>query len=161
MDKPILALDFDGVLHSYTSGWQGYEVISDPPVPGAREFVRAAAVDFAVVIVSSRANSYAGTAAIHEWLRRYGFPELHVTAVKPAAFVALDDRALQFVGVWPALDELRTFQPWTARPPAVADCTRWNAVMESLERLYEEFVRGDDYVPTVAHLVDAYDKWLS
>ena len=45
---PILALDFDGVLHSYTSGWQGADVISDPPVPGAIEFLMEAVEHFEV-----------------------------------------------------------------------------------------------------------------
>jgi len=38
MSKPILLIDFDGVIHSYTSGWQGAGVISDPPVEGAFDF---------------------------------------------------------------------------------------------------------------------------
>ena len=37
--KPIICLDFDGVIHSYTSGWKGAAVIPDPPVPGALEFI--------------------------------------------------------------------------------------------------------------------------
>ena len=37
--KTIL-LDFDGVIHSYTSGWKGAGVIPDPPVPGAIDFLR-------------------------------------------------------------------------------------------------------------------------
>lgn len=28
--KPILAVDFDGTLHSYTSGWKGADVVADP-----------------------------------------------------------------------------------------------------------------------------------
>jgi len=44
LKKPILVLDFDGVLHSYTSGWQGATVIADPPTRGMVEFLRAAAV---------------------------------------------------------------------------------------------------------------------
>lgn len=35
-----ICIDFDGVLHSYTSGWQGEDVASDPPVPGAIEWLR-------------------------------------------------------------------------------------------------------------------------
>ena len=36
---PILAIDFDGVLHSYSSGWKGSRNIPDPPVDGAIEWL--------------------------------------------------------------------------------------------------------------------------
>ena len=39
MSKPILCLDFDGVIHSYSSGWKGAAVIPDPPVDGAMRFI--------------------------------------------------------------------------------------------------------------------------
>ena len=45
---PILCLDFDGVLHSYTSGWLGADVIPDPPVPGYAQFLLRAVEVFEV-----------------------------------------------------------------------------------------------------------------
>jgi hypothetical protein len=56
VSKPILCLDFDGVIHSYSSGWKGAAVIPDPPVPGALPFIVAAMEKFTVAIHSSRAS---------------------------------------------------------------------------------------------------------
>lgn len=58
--KPILCLDFDGVIHSYSSGWKGADVIPDPLVAGALQFIRDAAMVFAVQIFSSRSNQPGG-----------------------------------------------------------------------------------------------------
>ena len=62
--KPILCLDFDGVIHSYTSGWKGADVVSDPPVPGAIAFLREAVKFFRVAIFSSRSNQPGGIEAM-------------------------------------------------------------------------------------------------
>lgn len=67
--KPILCLDFDGVLHSYTSGWKGARNIPDPPVPGALEFVVGAITRFRVCILSSRSHQWGGRRAMQQWLR--------------------------------------------------------------------------------------------
>ena len=37
--RRTVCLDFDGVLHSYRSGWCGADVIPDPPIHGTREAV--------------------------------------------------------------------------------------------------------------------------
>lgn len=67
--KPILCLDFDGVIHSYTSRWQGAAVIPDPPVPGALEFIVKALETYEVAIFSSRSHQWGGKRAMKHWLR--------------------------------------------------------------------------------------------
>jgi hypothetical protein len=67
--KPILCLDFDGVIHSYTSRWQGAAVVPDPPVPGALEFIVKALETYEVAIFSSRSHQWGGKRAMKHWLR--------------------------------------------------------------------------------------------
>lgn len=132
MPKPILCLDFDGVIHSYLSPWQEPTVIPDPPVPGALEFVRAAVAHFTVAVFSSRSQQPGGIAAMQAWLADWARRQLPAGAdlaflnqvvwptEKPRAFVTLDDRALTFTGVWPSLEALRAFRPWHKEPPTAA-----------------------------------------
>ena len=121
MEKPILCLDFDGVIHSYTSGWKGADVIPDPPVPGAIEFIREALKHFDVQIYSSRSVQPGGIGAMQVWLVDYsrdiamvedaiGWPK-----EKPAAFITIDDRALTFDGTWPEIETLKAFKPWNKK----------------------------------------------
>lgn len=49
MGKPVLAIDFDGTLATYKSGWQGWEK-TDPPIDGAIEFLHKAKKHFQLVI---------------------------------------------------------------------------------------------------------------
>ena len=37
--RRTVCLDFDGVLHSYRSGWRGEEIIPDLPIHGTRDAV--------------------------------------------------------------------------------------------------------------------------
>ena len=114
--KPILCLDFDGVLHSYVSGWQGAGRVSDAAVPGAAYFLEEAVEAFEVHIFSARSNQEGGIGAMKEWLAlEFGHvlaEKLHFPTEKPPALVTLDDRAIQFMGTWPAISELLTFKPW-------------------------------------------------
>jgi len=112
--KPILCLDFDGVLHSYTSGWQGIDVIPDPPVPDAKEFVEAALEHFRVAIYSGRSRDPRGIRAMISYLDDWDFPilELEFPVVKPAAFIALDDRTMLFEGNFPDPQSLLDFKTW-------------------------------------------------
>jgi hypothetical protein len=129
MSKPILLLDFDGVCHSYTSGWQGAAVIPDLPVPGLFEFLTKAQESFDVQIYSARSGQDGGREAMHEWFRQHyaewcrerdldGDPpacELSFPESKPAGFLTIDDRAICFTGTWPEVSELLAFKPWNKR----------------------------------------------
>lgn len=128
--KPILCLDFDGVIHSYSSGWQGADCIPDPVVPGAIDFIVKAVEIFTVSIFSSRSNQRMGIEAMQFYLKLqfYRRMEPHdadpiLSALqwpkeKPPAVVTIDDRALTFSGRWADYDpsKLLTFQPWNKRP---------------------------------------------
>ncbi len=130
----ILCLDFDGVLHSYDSGWKGAEIVTDPPVKGAMLFLWEAVETFNVHIYSARSASLAGRLAMLRWvqhhLREYGqvtgadeaeterkLSLIKWPKTKPPASVTLDDRALQFTGTFPSLTALKEFEPWNKGGP--------------------------------------------
>lgn len=133
MRRQTICVDFDGVLHSYESGWKGASVIPDPPVPGAMQWL-ADLCDpllgedaMRVVVCSARASRPWGWWAIRRWLLRrliehfaahtslaYDiYDSIKVTSTKPAASVYVDDRAWRFDGVkFPTSVELRNHRPW-------------------------------------------------
>lgn len=127
--KPILCLDFDGVIHSYISGWKGADVIPDPPVDGAIDFLREAVKHFRVAIFSSRSHQVGGAIAMRTWLGQWimkaepniimqdppWFAAIEWPTEKPAALVTLDDRAITFEGKWPSIESLKSFVPWNKR----------------------------------------------
>ena len=124
MTKPILCLDFDGVLHSYTSGWQGVDVIPDEAVEGAIQFLKDSLVDFEVQIFSSRSHQKGGIPAMQQWLKECLFETFEFWEAKrvfagigwptnkPPAMVTIDDRAIRFTGKWPSVESLLEFKPW-------------------------------------------------
>lgn len=113
--KPTLAIDFDGVLNTYASGYQA-DYVPDPPVAGALEALEAYAEVFQIVIFSTRAAAPEGIPTIIDWINRNGFSQIPVTitAEKPNALVYLDDRGWQFAGPgkFPSSTELLAFEPW-------------------------------------------------
>lgn len=126
--KPILCIDFDGVLHSYTSGWQGADVVSDPPVPGTLEWLVNAIGHFELCIYSSRSSQKGGIDAMKNWLYENlieeGCPGMIADGLmrvikfptqKPAAFLTIDDRAICFNGAFPSYEELLAFKPWNKK----------------------------------------------
>lgn len=128
--KPILCLDFDGVLNQYTSGWKGADQIPDPPVPGAIAFLYEACCHFDVQIFSSRSNQPGGIDAMKRWISMHEHDwrsqqeavprtsllfNIKFPTEKPPAMVGIDDRVITFTGTFPTMNELRSFKPWNKK----------------------------------------------
>jgi len=67
--KYTVAVDFDGVLHSYTSPWVNAKTIPDPPVPGAISWLFRIIQHFEVAILSTRNHQRGGVATMKKWLK--------------------------------------------------------------------------------------------
>lgn len=98
--KQTVVLDFDGVIHSYQSGWKGADIIPDPPTPGAADAVRILREKYIVVVVSSRCHQPGGIEAIKKWLQNWEIEVDLVSNDKPPHIVVVDDRAIRFNGNW-------------------------------------------------------------
>lgn len=123
----IICVDFDGVIHSYKSGWKGIDVLPDPPVPGAMEWLvkMCGDPDYEIHVYSSRSSEPAGLKAMQEWLdihlRESARPRIVNETVmkhikwptqKPPAWLTIDDRCICFRGTFPTKQEMVFFKPW-------------------------------------------------
>lgn len=109
-----VVFDFDGVVHSYTSPWQGADIIPDPPVPGIKEAIKQFRdAGYLVCIISTRTRSKRGRDAIRTWLEKNGIEVDELSAEKVAAVAYIDDRAIRFDGHPETLfNQVETLKPW-------------------------------------------------
>lgn len=123
-----VAVDFDGVLHLYNSGWLGAEIIPDGPVPGAMRWLwQLIEYGFDVCISSTRCSTSDGRRAMREALTTWMQDEVSDIAAKdvnhrvwfaekkPAAWVTIDDRVMCFRGEFPTTKEIDEFKPWNKK----------------------------------------------
>lgn len=135
MSKPIICIDFDGVIHSYERGWQD-GLIYGTALPGFFDWAEGAKGHFRLVVYSSRSKTHDGREAMWNWMAdqickwfdSYDYspqhPDLRMTdfdfvSEKPPAFLTIDDRGLRFEGDWSAPElapeTLLAFKPWNMR----------------------------------------------
>lgn len=117
-----IAVDFDGVIHSYSSPWTAAHEIPDPPVEGAIDWLNVMAGKFAVVIFTTRGKTVEGRDAVIDYLMNNGYrtdvdvPE--VTDCKPPALIYVDDRGYRFTGAnFPSAEEVHRLRPWNKGLP--------------------------------------------
>lgn len=118
----VICCDFDGVLHSYASGYLGPCEIPDPPVPGAFDWLQSMTRDgrFEVHVYSSRSKESGAIEAMIAWFKTHGLPWETISLLKfptqkPAAIMTIDDRAFCFNGTFPTKEWLIDFKPWNKK----------------------------------------------
>lgn len=108
--KKTICIDFDGVLHNYSKGWQD-GTIYDGPKPGAAQAMsRLLELGYEVVIYSTRCYSRFIKGAyqesqvkeVQEWLKKWQIPYsyIYLSSEKPLCSLFVDDRAYRFEGNW-------------------------------------------------------------
>lgn len=126
--KKTVCLDFDGVVHSYKSGWQGPLVVSDPIVDGCIGFMlRMLQAGWRVTIHSTRSHHLGGTKTMKDWLKKEagntwyesadgpGLEEVEFVDEKPPAILYIDDRGFCFTGTFPTLEFMENFKSWVQK----------------------------------------------
>lgn len=118
-----VAIDFDGVIHTYSRGWNGGEIY-DPPMPGVEDALQDfKGRDWRIVVLTARGVET--HAQVWAWLAEHGLDSYvdEVTSVKPPAAYYIDDRAIRFErlnGGWvTALDQIDFLEQtdgWKAVP---------------------------------------------
>lgn len=126
--KPILCIDFDGVIHDYRDGWKDGSIYGEV-TPGFFEWASQAKERFKLVIYSSRSKDAAQLEDMKRWLERMINSELSAAGVtledfefssaKPPAFLTIDDRCVPFRGSWEAPEltpvALSAFKTWSQK----------------------------------------------
>jgi adenylyl-sulfate kinase len=106
LDKQrTVSIDFDGVIHRYSEGFQGRTNAYDPPMEGAVEGLKKLKEDgYILKIMSSRPKE-----VISEWLEKYGISDLisEVSNDKFAAAIYIDDRGHHFKDWGNTINEIR------------------------------------------------------
>lgn len=117
--KMRLLFDFDGVIHSYISGWSGVDLALDPPVKGIKECIdrlKETGV-YEIVIYSSRCSHEAGIKCIEQYCKYRNIYYDEISKEKKAAYLTIDDRAICFDGNgFELFDLIEKFKPWQKTP---------------------------------------------
>ena len=132
-----VVFDFDGVIHSYTSGWKGAGIIPDPPVPGVKELIAALRTEgYNVIVQSTRCTEREGMQAVKQYLEDNEIEVDDVVAHKPPAIVYIDDRAICFDGhPETLLDKIKNFKVWNHQPKFQESWILGERCLFSIERI--------------------------
>jgi hypothetical protein len=99
-----LGIDFDGVIHNMDKGFYDGTCYGKP-LPGSLEALKELSKDYTIIVYTAKAlpsrplvNGKTGTELVWEWLEKYNVAQYvkEVTALKPRAFLYIDDNGYRF-----------------------------------------------------------------
>jgi hypothetical protein len=125
--KKELCFDFDGVIHSYTNGWNGVDLALDPPVKEIKETIDILKENYKITIYSSRCSHEAGIKCISDYCKEHNIHYDKISNIKPPAFLTIDDRCICFDGESFALiEKIKNFVPWTKKDKKIKPAYYFN-----------------------------------
>ena len=104
MHQKAIAIDFDGVIHKYTKGWQNGVVYDDPVEYSFAAMYKLMSLGYEIFIFTTRTNHE----DIRVWIREKAIEEgidpdiaielsaVEITNIKKPAVAYIDDRGLRF-----------------------------------------------------------------
>lgn len=119
MEKRIICIDFDGVIHDYSNGWQGEDVFGQM-IPNADTGTSVLKKKgWTIIIFTTRKK----TDKLEKWLNEHNISYDYInenpsqpgnTSGKIIADVYLDDRGICFRGRWDSwlVRDIIDFEPW-------------------------------------------------
>ena len=110
-------MDFDGVVHSYKSGWKGISNIPDEPVVGILEFIVETILgenDYEIQIYSARSKKYAGRRAMKEWLTIWLYREIETIN-------DIDSKKWKDMWQWLILNDYQSMDTWDVHVTEAVD----------------------------------------
>ena len=103
-----LAIDFDGVVHTFDKGWHDGTCYGDP-IDGSLDAIKILSEKYNIIIFSAKVrpdrplvNGKTGKELVDEWLIKYGVRDyvVDITHEKPRAEYYIDDKAIAFTNNW-------------------------------------------------------------
>lgn len=146
MKKRTICIDFDGVIHDYSGGFQGKDVFGNM-IPNADKCTQLLhKKDWTIIIYTTRPK----TAKLEAWLKDHKIAYDYINenpdqpedskSGKLVADIYLDDRAICFGGRWDGwlMSRIAGFKPWEEEQ----DEDIWQQYENAAKRLAETNKKG-------------------
>tara|TARA_Y100000592_G_scaffold781_1_gene1266 strand:+ start:16794 stop:17189 length:396 start_codon:yes stop_codon:yes gene_type:complete len=103
-DLKNLAIDFDGVIHTFDKGWYDGTCYGEP-IEGSLEAIKKLSESYNIIIFTAKAkpsrplvNGKTGTELVEEWLTKHNVMQYvqEITSEKPRSQIYIDDKGYHF-----------------------------------------------------------------